>query len=72
MRALELVRDRKTKEPDRDGATAVAKRAVERGLVLLTAGTWGNVLRVLVPLVATDAELDEGLDVLDAALEAGS
>jgi 4-aminobutyrate aminotransferase/(S)-3-amino-2-methylpropionate transaminase len=35
---------------------------------MITAGTYGNVIRLLVPLVATDAQMDEGLDVLDAAL----
>ena len=68
MRALELVKDRATKEPDKERTAASTRRAWERGLVLLSAGTHGNVLRILVPLVASDAEVDEGLDVLTEAL----
>jgi 4-aminobutyrate aminotransferase/(S)-3-amino-2-methylpropionate transaminase len=44
------------------------KRAYERGLLLISAGTHGNVIRILVPLVASDDELDEGLEVLSDAL----
>lgn len=69
MRALELVRDRATREPDKETTGAVLRRAYERGLLLLSAGTHGNVIRTLMPLVITDAELDEGFDVLDEALE---
>ena len=68
MRALELVKDRKSKEPDKERTTATVKRACERGLLLLSAGTHGNVLRILVPLVVGDDELDEGLEVLEHAL----
>ena len=69
MRALELVRDRKTKEPDKERTDRVLRGAYERGLLLVTAGTSGNVLRTLMPLVITDDELTEGLDVLEKALE---
>jgi 4-aminobutyrate aminotransferase/(S)-3-amino-2-methylpropionate transaminase len=41
----------------------------ERGLIVLSAGTYGNVLRLLVPLVVSDAQFQEGLDVLEAALQ---
>src|SRR6185369_10773216 len=68
MRALEIVKDRTSKEPDKERTDAVLKRAWERGLLLLSAGTFGNVIRVLMPLVITDAELAEGLDVLEASL----
>ena len=44
--------------------------ALERGLVLLSSGTYGNTIRVLAPLTAEDAVIDEGLDVMGAALEA--
>jgi 4-aminobutyrate aminotransferase/(S)-3-amino-2-methylpropionate transaminase len=69
MRALELVRDRATKEPDKERTAAAVKRAYERGLLLISAGTHGNVLRILVPLVVSDDELDEGLEVLEDALD---
>jgi 4-aminobutyrate aminotransferase/(S)-3-amino-2-methylpropionate transaminase len=68
MRALELVKDRVTKEPDKEKTQAVIRRAWENGLLLLSAGTHGNVIRTLMPLVIADAELDEGLEVLDHAL----
>ena len=70
MLALELVRDPATKEPAPETATAVTKAAAERGLILLKAGTYSNCIRVLSPLVITDAELDEALAVWEAALEA--
>jgi 4-aminobutyrate aminotransferase/(S)-3-amino-2-methylpropionate transaminase len=68
MRALELVKDRATKEPDKEKTQAVIRRAWENGLLLLSAGTHGNVIRTLMPLVIADSELDEGLEVLDHAL----
>jgi 4-aminobutyrate aminotransferase/(S)-3-amino-2-methylpropionate transaminase len=70
MRALELVKDRGTKEPDKAKTDAVTRRAWESGLLLLSAGTYGNVIRTLMPLVITDDELNEGLEVLEHALAA--
>jgi 4-aminobutyrate aminotransferase / (S)-3-amino-2-methylpropionate transaminase / 5-aminovalerate transaminase len=70
MLALELVQDRESKEPAADVATAVVEAAVERGLLLLKAGIYSNCIRVLCPLVLTDAELDEALDAWEEALEA--
>jgi 4-aminobutyrate aminotransferase/(S)-3-amino-2-methylpropionate transaminase len=69
MLAIEFVRDPVTKEPAGDLATAVVSAAAERGLLLLKSGIYGNCIRVLVPLVITDAELDEALHVWEAALE---
>ena len=69
MLAIELVRDRETKEPDPELATAVVEAAAARGLLLLKAGIHGNCLRVLVPLVITDEQLDEALGVWEDALE---
>ena len=68
MRALELVRDRSGREPDKERANRVIQKAYENGLILLSAGTHGNVLRTLMPLVITDAELQEGLEVFEHAL----
>jgi len=70
MLALELVRDRETKEPAPELARAVVERAARSGLLLLTAGVHSSCVRVLLPLVISDAELDEGLDVWEQALEA--
>jgi 4-aminobutyrate aminotransferase / (S)-3-amino-2-methylpropionate transaminase / 5-aminovalerate transaminase len=68
MRALELVKDRATKEPDKERTDRVIALAWEGGLLLVGAGTWGNVIRTLMPLVISDSELHEGLDVLEHAL----
>jgi 4-aminobutyrate aminotransferase/(S)-3-amino-2-methylpropionate transaminase len=56
--------------PARNGeeATRITKAAHERGLVLLSCGTYGNVLRLLPPLTVTDDELERGLDILEACL----
>jgi 4-aminobutyrate aminotransferase / (S)-3-amino-2-methylpropionate transaminase / 5-aminovalerate transaminase len=69
MLALEFVEDRDTKEPDAALATAVVEAAAERGLLLLKSGIYSNCIRVLCPLVLTDAELDEALDVWEDALQ---
>ena len=70
MWALELVKDKATKAPAKEETTQVTQKAYERGLLTITAGTYGNVIRTLMPLVVSDAELREGLDVLEAALTA--
>jgi 4-aminobutyrate aminotransferase / (S)-3-amino-2-methylpropionate transaminase / 5-aminovalerate transaminase len=69
MLALEFVEDRDTKEPNAALATAVVEAAAERGLLLLKSGIYSNCIRVLCPLVLTDAELDEALDVWEDALQ---
>jgi 4-aminobutyrate aminotransferase/(S)-3-amino-2-methylpropionate transaminase len=68
MVALELVSDRATKAPAKELAGKLQSTCLRRGLLLLTAGTFGNVIRILVPLTAEDAVVDEGMDVLEAAL----
>jgi 4-aminobutyrate aminotransferase/(S)-3-amino-2-methylpropionate transaminase len=70
MLAIELVRDPATKEPAPDLATAIVDGALERGLLLLKSGIYSNCIRVLLPLVITDAELDEALAAWEAAVEA--
>jgi 4-aminobutyrate aminotransferase/(S)-3-amino-2-methylpropionate transaminase len=57
-------------EPDHTAAATVARRCHEAGLVVLTCGTFGNVLRFLPPLVIGDALLEEGLSVLEDAFAA--
>jgi 4-aminobutyrate aminotransferase / (S)-3-amino-2-methylpropionate transaminase / 5-aminovalerate transaminase len=69
MLAIELVRDPATKEPAADVATSVVEAAADRGLLLLKSGIYSNCIRVLLPLVISDAELDEALDVWESALE---
>ena len=68
MVAMELVRDRRTKEPAAEETTAIIKEALENGLVLAKAGLYSNVIRMLLPLVTTDEELEEGLEILEEAL----
>ena len=68
MRALELVTDRESLAPDRARTERVLALAASRGLLLLSAGLHGNVIRTLMPLVISDPELDEGLAILDACL----
>jgi 4-aminobutyrate aminotransferase/(S)-3-amino-2-methylpropionate transaminase len=72
MVAMELVTDRQTRSPDKAVTGRVLAGALARGLVLLSAGTYGNVIRVLAPLTADDALIDEGLAVFGAALEAAA
>jgi 4-aminobutyrate aminotransferase/(S)-3-amino-2-methylpropionate transaminase len=69
MLAIELVRDPGTKEPAADLATAIVEEAARHGLLLLKSGIYSNCIRVLTPLVLTDAELDEALAVWEDALE---
>ena len=69
MLAIELVADRTTKKPAPELASRVVEAAAERGLLLLKSGIYSNCIRVLVPLVISNAELDEALDVWEQALE---
>jgi 4-aminobutyrate aminotransferase/(S)-3-amino-2-methylpropionate transaminase len=68
MCAVELVRNAQTREPADSETKQIAKYCYEHGLITITAGTFNNVLRILVPLVITDEQFDEGLNVVEAAL----
>ena len=70
MRAIELVRDRVNKEPAAVAAGVMMAEAHARGLIVLKAGVYDNVVRILAPLVIDDATLDRGLDILQEALHA--
>ena len=69
MNAVELVKDRDNLEPDGDMAAKVAQIALQKGLILVTAGPARNVIRILVPLSADLKIIEEGLDILEASLE---
>jgi len=68
MCAMELVRNAQTREPADSETKELARFCYEHGLVTITAGTLNNVIRILVPLVVTDEQFAEGLDVLEAGL----
>ncbi|GLX51989.1 4-aminobutyrate--2-oxoglutarate transaminase [Streptomyces sp. MB22_4] len=68
MIAIELVKDRTTKEPNPEATAALAKACHAEGVLILTCGTYGNVVRFLPPLVIGEDLLNEGLDVVEQAL----
>jgi 4-aminobutyrate aminotransferase/(S)-3-amino-2-methylpropionate transaminase len=68
MVGLELVTDRKTKEPAALATAAVVKRCHENGLLILKCGTHDNVVRLLAPLVTPEEDLHRGLDILTESL----
>jgi len=68
MCAIELVRDVETRQPADTETKELGKYCYEHGLMTITAGTFNNVMRILVPLVILDEQLDEGLDVIEAGL----
>ena len=68
MVAMELVKDRTTKEPDAHAASDTLAAAHHRGLVLIKAGMYDNVLRVLLPICVTDEQLNRGLDIFEDAI----
>jgi 4-aminobutyrate aminotransferase/(S)-3-amino-2-methylpropionate transaminase len=68
MCAMELVRSRETREPAEEETKEFARYCYEHGLITITAGTYGNVVRILAPLTIADEQLEEGLDVMEAAL----
>jgi 4-aminobutyrate aminotransferase len=68
MCAIELVKDKASAEPAPQLTQALLKVANENGLILLSCGTYGNVIRFLVPLTASDALVREGMDIFEASL----
>lgn len=70
MVAFELCKNGDLNQPDADMAKNICTEAAKRGLILLSCGTYGNVIRILMPLTASDAIVDEGLDIIEATLTA--
>jgi len=68
MRALELVRDLETREAAGEEAKKIVRYCYEHGVLTISAGTFGNIIRLLMPLVITDAQFEEALGVLEEAL----
>ena len=69
MLAMELVRDRDTKAPATEEAKKLVQYCYEKGLVILSCGNYGNVIRTLMPFVITDEQLERGLGILEEGLE---
>jgi 4-aminobutyrate aminotransferase/(S)-3-amino-2-methylpropionate transaminase len=70
MVALELCQNGNPHQPDPELTRRLVSEAQKRGLIILSCGVYSNVVRILVPLVVSDAVLEEGLGILDAALQA--
>lgn len=68
MLALELVKDRETKEPATAEAKKLTQICFDKGLILLSCGNFSNVIRTLMPFVITDEQLDKGLAILEESL----
>jgi 4-aminobutyrate aminotransferase/(S)-3-amino-2-methylpropionate transaminase len=69
MLAIELVLDRQTKAPAKNETLAVIQEAARNGLILIRAGLYSNCIRMLIPLMIPEAQLHEGLDVLEKSLK---
>ncbi|RLC20567.1 MAG: 4-aminobutyrate--2-oxoglutarate transaminase, partial [Deltaproteobacteria bacterium] len=69
MLGLELVKDRVTKEPAAEEAKKLVQLCYEKGLIILSCGNYGNVIRTLMPLVITKEELDTGLSILEESFQ---
>jgi 4-aminobutyrate aminotransferase / (S)-3-amino-2-methylpropionate transaminase / 5-aminovalerate transaminase len=70
MLAMELVKDRQTKEPATEAAKELVRICYENGLVILSCGNFGNVIRTLMPFVITEEQLDKGLSILEDGFKA--
>ena len=70
MLALELVKDRETKEPAAEEAKALVKFCFDKGLILLSCGNFGNVIRTLMPLIIEDDQLERGLAIMEEGFAA--
>ena len=66
-RAIELVKSREAREPAAEETKKITQYCYERGLITITAGSYSNVTRILVPLVITNEQMDEAMDVLENA-----
>jgi len=70
MQALELVQSRDKREPAAEETKQITQYCYEHGVITISAGSYGNVIRLLMPLVITDAQMDEALDVLEGGFKA--
>nr|WP_312579125.1 aspartate aminotransferase family protein [Sedimentibacter sp.] len=70
MMGIEFVKDKQSKEPNPELVNAIIQEAVQHGLLIENAGTYGNVIRFLAPLVITDEQLEAGLEIYENAIKA--
>jgi 4-aminobutyrate aminotransferase / (S)-3-amino-2-methylpropionate transaminase / 5-aminovalerate transaminase len=68
MQAMEIVRPGDSRTPDSDLTKKITRYCYEHGLILVTAGTYANIIRLLMPLVISESEMEEALDILEGAL----
>jgi len=68
MQALELVRSKHTREPAPEETKKISQRCYENGLITITAGSYSNIIRLLMPIVITDDQMNEAMNVMEAAI----
>jgi len=68
MQALELVRSKQTREPAPEETQKISQRCYENGLITITAGSYSNIIRLLMPIVISDDQMKEAMDVMEAAI----
>ena len=68
MNAIEIVSDRKSREPAGELTAEIVKVALSKGLILVTAGSARNVIRILVPLTVSTEIIDEGMSILETSI----
>ena len=68
MQALELVKTKQTREPASDETKKISQYCYEHGLITITAGSYSNIIRLLMPIVITDDQMNEAMDVMEAAI----
>jgi 4-aminobutyrate aminotransferase/(S)-3-amino-2-methylpropionate transaminase len=67
MIGIEFVKDPRTKEPYPEAVKKITRECFDRGLIVLAAGTFDNVIRLLMPLVITEAQMAQAMDIFEAA-----
>jgi len=67
MIGIELVKDRETKEPAKEETAQITQECLSQGLIIISAGIYGNVIRMLMPLVITDEQIERALNILEGA-----
>ncbi len=69
MQAFEIVKPDGSRAPDAEATKQLTRYCYQHGVILVTAGTYGNIIRLLMPLVITNQQIDEAMDVIESALD---